>query len=90
MNVEQLRTLVREEIEHALDEHFVIDSHPKFRRLVEAKLGRKFVDNDEFWTSTNRSWSEMMLETDGASADRELVEYYVNDAAVMIKELIEL
>lgn len=88
MDEKTLRDLVREEVVRALDEELTIDSHPKFRRLVEAKLGRKFQGSDDHWIVTYAAWSDALSE---AGSPRELagasdvLEYYVNDAAEEIK-----
>jgi hypothetical protein len=84
MNEKQLRALVREEVESVLTEEAQIDSHPKFRRLVEAKLGRKFANSDEHWDLTYMSWSSALQETDGRKPDKEVVDFYVNEAAKKI------
>jgi hypothetical protein len=85
MNEKTLRALVREEVEHALDEEATVDSHPKFRRLVEAKLGRRFDSSEDSWTETYQAWSATLMETDARHPDRDIVEYYVNDAAKAIR-----
>lgn len=85
MDEKQLRALVREEVERTLDEEATIDSHPKFRRLVEARLGRKFASSDDSWTETYEAWSSTLAETDGHSPDQDVIDYYVSDAAKAIR-----
>jgi hypothetical protein len=85
MDTEQLRRLVREEVEKALDEEAVIDSHPKFRRLVEAKLGRRFKDSDDGWSETYAAWSDALQESGGAVLADDVRIYYVGSAVASIR-----
>jgi hypothetical protein len=87
MNEKQLRELVAEEIQRVLDEERQIDSHPKFRRLVEARLGTKFETSDEHWTTTYNAWSSLLQECGAVDTiDRDSLEYYVEDAAKTIAD----
>lgn len=77
MDEKQLRELIREEVERVLDEELVVDSHPKFRRLVEARVGRPFHDSDEGWTTTYEAWTAALQESGGTKVDKETLDYYV-------------
>ena len=85
MEIKTLRKMVREEVNAALDEKFVVDSHTKFRSLVEAKSGRKFVDTDDNWTVTYAAWSDLLSECVEGSVDQETLDYYVYVAATTLK-----
>lgn len=83
MDIEGLRRLVREEVEGVLDEDARLDSHPKFRRLVERRLGRR-LDGDchgETWDA----WRDLQTEAAGGELDPTLVDYYVNEAVGAIR-----
>jgi hypothetical protein len=84
MDDRQLRQMVREEVEKALDEEAVIDSHPKFRRLVEAKLGHRFRDSDDSWSETYAAWSDALQESGGPVLADDVRAYYVDSAVVSI------
>jgi len=87
MDEKQLRALVREEVEAALDDEARVDSHPKFRRLVEAKLGRKFDGSDEHWDLTYNAWHDALSETAFGTPgvpDESTVDYYVNETVEKI------
>lgn len=90
MDEEQLRDLVREEVERTLDEEAQIDSHPKFRRLVEAKLGRGFTGSEEHWGLTYQAWSSALQETNCKFPDKDVVDYYVGDAVKAIKAITKV
>jgi hypothetical protein len=85
MNEENLRALVREEVERTLDEESKIDSHPKFRRLVEAKRGRPFLDTDDWWDTTYSAWNDALQESGGVEIDQETLDYYVDRAVALIE-----
>jgi hypothetical protein len=78
MNEKQLRALVREEIEVVLDEESHIDSHLKFRKLVERRLG---TDLDEStYDTTFQAWSDAVQESAGQDIEGEVLEHYLNEA----------
>lgn len=87
MNEKTLRALVREEVEAVLTEQTRIDSHPKFRRLVENKLGRQFQESDENWSLTFESWNAALSEAGGVDIDQETLDYYLNEAVEKILAL---
>ena len=85
MNEENLRALVREEVERTLDEEAVVDSHQKFRRLVENKRARRFDDTDQHWDHTYSAWSDALEESGGVQIDKDTLDYYVDRAIALIE-----
>jgi hypothetical protein len=86
MDEMKLRALVREEVERTLDEELKIDSHPKFRRLVEQKANRRFENEDDNWDVTYQAWTEVVQESDGKTIERETLDYYAYVAATCLKD----
>jgi len=86
MDEKSLRALVREEIERALNEEMIIDDHRKFRRLVEAKIGRRFTDDSDGWDTTFTSWSSAVQEAGSNKVEADILDYYVNDAMKVLSE----
>jgi hypothetical protein len=81
MDVKLLRKMIKEEVESLLNERVTVDSHPKFRTLVEAKLGRSFVDTNDGWSVTYQAWNDALTESFGCEVDAETLVYYVRHAA---------
>jgi len=82
MDEKSLRALVREEVEAVLDEESHIDSHLKFRRLVEHRVGQPL---DEFsYDITFQAWNDALVESAGQGIDEETLEYYINEAVEKI------
>ena len=84
MDEKQLRALVREEVEQAFAVDAVVDTHPKFRRLIERRIGRK-LDEDTYDT-TFRAWNEMLQECEDTGLDDDLLEEYVSSTAQQLSE----
>ena len=86
MEIKALRKMIREEVNAALDEKLVIDSHMKFRALVEAKAGRVFKDTDDNWTVTYQAWTDALTESVDGKVDQETLDYYVYVAATTLTD----
>jgi len=78
MNEKQLRSLVVEEIHKVLDEEAHIDSHLKFRRLVERRIGEPL--DESTYDITFQAWSDAIRECVGEDIDDEVLEHYLNEA----------
>ena len=82
MDEQSLRALVREEVEAVLTEEARIDSHLKFRRLVERRVGEPL---DELtYDITFQAWSDAVQESAGEAIDQETLDYYLNEAVEKI------
>lgn len=83
MDANKLRALVREEVERTLDEELKIDSHLKFRRLVEHRVGHEL--GEDSYDMTFQAWSDVVQESGEHDIDPEALEFYLNETAEQIK-----
>lgn len=83
MNKDQLRALIKEEIDNVLAEEASANDHASFRKRVSKKLKRSFKEGesyDETWVA----WQNVLAETAG-ERDVDVVEYYANEVAAKLR-----